>query len=567
VEHILGFFSNSLVVWLSIRAFFAKNPRFRFQILIHISLLILASFTLPLHLSDGMGAPNPQTPILWILGVLALTLGAPFALLSATAPLLQAWFSKTSKPDPTTGKAPEPYALYAASNLGSLIALMTYPLIFEPLMALGLQQILWSGFFIIFIVCIIALGLSQKEQLATASLSTDDKSEPLALPSLKTMAIWALLAAAPSSLMMGVTNYLSTDVATAPLLWVIPLALYLITFIIAFQTNPAISPKVSLFWQVPAVAFVLMIMAIGAGPLIPKVILHLLAFFLTALVCHQTLVSQRPRVEHLTIFYLLMSFGGVLGGAFNAFLAPIMLNDVYEYPLVLVLALLARPWTRDLKESPDNLKILGLTRSEGLFLFAGIIILSILLGAMPFLPAQISVTWVQWAFMALTAILFISFRQSTPVLIILAGVMAISGNQFADAGKDLAKDRSFFGVVRVYDIPDPELGMVRLMAHGTTLHGGQSTNPVYQCQPLTYYAPETGIGQAVRMTQSKLEQASIGLIGLGTGALATYGRPQDQFTFFEIDPLVINYARDPKLFTYLSDCSKAKMDYVLGMRA
>jgi len=560
----LAFFQIALLIGYLYAHFLQKIPRFRTQILIHLTLLVLASLTLPLHLSDGMGPPDPQNPILWILGVLCLTLGAPFALLSATAPLLQAWFSKTSLADPSTGKAPEPYALYAASNLGSLIALMTYPLVFEPFMALGVQQILWSGFFLVFIICIVILGVSQKEQTDQMTSAISDKAQPVPLPSLRTMAIWTLLAAAPSSLMMGVTNYLSTDVATAPLLWVIPLALYLITFIIAFQTNPSISPKTSQLWQVPAAAFVLMIMAIGSGPLIPKVILHLLAFFLTALVCHQTLSSRRPGVEHLTIFYLSMSFGGVIGGAFNAFLAPIILNDVYEYPLVLVLALLARPWQRDLPDRPDNLKTLGLTRKEGLFLMGGVLTLAGLVALMVFLPLTISRQGVQWGFMALAAILLISFRQSTLVVACLAALMAISGHQFADVGKDLAKERSFFGVVRVYDIPDPELGSIRLMAHGTTLHGGQSTNPVHMCQPLTYYAPETGIGQSVRMTQSRLEVANIGLVGLGTGALATYGRAEDQFTFYEIDPLVIRFARDPKLFTYLSDCSKARMEFVLG---
>ena len=269
--------------------------------------------------------------------MLAASIGLPFAVLSATEPLVQAWHARTIHAE--TGA--EPYVLYAASNLGSLLALLAYPVLVEPLSTLHGQTMGWTVGYGAFVLLMATLALFVSRARVAAVEVPEADAGPA--PTWRQRLIWVALAAIPSSLMLGVTTHITTDVASAPFLWVIPLALYLVTFIIAFSEKPAISPDMTLLLQAAAVAGCATILPFKNSNFMLQLGVHLAAFFLTALMCHQALVARRPNPARLTEFYLWMSFGGVVGGSFNAFLAPVIFSSVWEYPLVLALACLARP--------------------------------------------------------------------------------------------------------------------------------------------------------------------------------------------------------------------------------
>ncbi len=336
------FFQTALLLGYGYAHLLQKVGSMRVQLGVHLGLLLAAAITLPLSISGVTGDPDPSAPILWLLATLTLSVGAPFAVLSATAPLLQAWYARV-RAGHADGK--NPYALYAASNLGSFLALLAYPVVVEPLAALSSQRWGWSGGYLLFVLMIATLAGVVWFRRADRSLEPPRliRSPPIAWLE---RGKWVLLAAAPSSLMLGVTAHLSTDVASAPFLWVIPLALYLLTFVIAFQTRPWIPLPITLTvaGALGAVCVSFAAFRTGAWPLM--FVLHLATFFFLTLMCHQLLVGRRPPPDRLTEFYLLMSLGGVVGGAFTALLAPVIFNMVWEYPLVLVLVALARPWSR-----------------------------------------------------------------------------------------------------------------------------------------------------------------------------------------------------------------------------
>ncbi|MFZ3006628.1 MAG: hypothetical protein WA047_10655 [Phenylobacterium sp.] len=336
----LAFFQTALLAGYGYAHLLQRVGSIRMQAGIHLAALLLAALVLPLHVTGVFGAPSSEHPALWLLGVMTVSLGAPFAVLSATAPLVQAWHARTLHAD--TGS--EPYALYAASNLGSLIALLAYPILVEPLFSLKGQALSWSLGYGAFILLMGALMYFVTRSAGQAAPATTEATADDPAPTWRNRLTWVVLAAIPSSLMMGVTTHLTTDVASAPFIWVVPLALYLITFIIAFSTKPAMSEATTLILQAAAVAACASILPFKASNLFLQLFIHLSAFFLTALMCHQALVAHRPAPSHLTQFYLWMSFGGVVGGGFNAFLAPVIFNNVWEYPLILALACLVRPW-------------------------------------------------------------------------------------------------------------------------------------------------------------------------------------------------------------------------------
>ncbi|MEO6339645.1 MAG: spermidine synthase, partial [Caulobacteraceae bacterium] len=276
------------------------------QVLVHLIALATASLFLPLTISHVLGDPPPTMPVPWLLGVLLLSVAAPFAVLSATAPLLQSWFARLNEGEPRN-----PYALYVASNVGSMLALLAYPVLVEPLLVLKTQTQIWAAGYGLFIVLVAGLGLL----IWRAAPRTPSKAEAAGLGAVeaisgKTRVAWIMLAAAPSSLMLGVTTYLSTDVAAVPFMWVVPLALYLLTFIIAFQTRPAISPRAALIGQAILVPACLATIAFDGLSWWIVLVIHLGGFFFAALVCHQAMSARRPGPTRLTEFYLYVSLGG-----------------------------------------------------------------------------------------------------------------------------------------------------------------------------------------------------------------------------------------------------------------
>jgi hypothetical protein len=557
------FFQTALLAGYGYAHLLQKVGSIKTQVGIHLALLLVAALFLPLSVNGLLGDPDPSAPIMWLLATLTLSVGAPFAVLSATAPLLQAWYARV-RAGHADGQ--NPYVLYAASNLGSFLALLSYPILIEPLATLSGQRgwFGWSGGYAFFVLMVVALAFTVWRR------RLDQTSEPAQLQASAPMSwrergILVLLAAAPSSLMLGVTSHLSTDVASAPFLWVLPLALYLLTFVIAFQNRPWIPLNVTLIIQGATGAIVVLIVAFRSANWSLAFGLHLIAFFFAALMCHQLLASRRPPPDRLTEFYLLMSLGGVVGGAFTALLAPVIFNMVWEYPLVLVLVGLARPWGKR-----------GLTGTHTGTLIAAAavaaspVLLSIWLnandGARGWFYANFPLGMDQLAMVLLMPAAICAFLIRDRALLFTAILMMITlSSQWIARGYDWSySERSFFGVMRVANSPDPRLGGdVHVMMHGTTLHGAQARNDRFDCVPTLYYAATTPIGQAATMV-GRRGPARIGVVGQGTGAMATYKRTEDSMTFFEIDPMVDRLSRDPQWFSYISDCASGPINTVLG---
>jgi hypothetical protein len=556
------FFQTALLAGYGYAHLLQRLPSMRAQMATHLVLLALAALFLPLQISGLLGDPSPGAPIGWLLATLALSVGAPFAVLSATAPLLQAWYARV-RAGYADGK--NPYVLYAASNLGSFLALLAYPILIEPLATLSGQRAGWSGGYAAFMLMVVALAAVawKRGQIGAAAAAPLETSPPIPW---REKGILVLLAAGPSSLMLGVTTHLSTDVASAPFLWVVPLALYLLTFVIAFQDRPVIPLPITLVLGAAASLACITFTAFRTGDWLMMFGLHLAAFFLVALMCHQRLAARRPPPYRLTEFYLLMSLGGVVGGAFTALLAPVLFNGVWEYPLVLVLVGLARPFNR----AP--------IRNWEVYLFVGAAVAA---GIPPLLSAVFQADWdFAWWFnknvsdnmpqvtqMIMLAPILAGFllRDRTPAFVILAALIALSTAYIARGYDAAFTDRSFFGVMKIGVSQDPRLGgQVNVMMHGTTLHGAQPRNPAFACMPTLYYAPVTPIGQATQTLQRRSAAMKIGVVGQGSGAMAGYKRGPDEMTFFEIDPMVDRLARDPQWFTFMSDCADGPIRTVLG---
>ncbi len=553
------FFQTALLAGYAYAHVLQRLRSLKAQVAVHLALLVLAALFLPLAISGLLGNPDPTAPIGWLLATLALSVGAPFAVLSATAPLLQAWYARV-RVHHADGK--NPYVLYAASNLGSFLALLSYPVLIEPLMSLSSQRLGWTVGYGVFVAMIVGLAwlVWRKRPGSVGEPQVLVASEPIAW---REKGILVLLAAVPSSLMLGVTAYLSTDVASAPFLWVVPLALYLATFVIAFQARPLIPLWLTLTLQAAASAVCVGMVAFRTGEWAFIFAVHLIAFFLITLMCHQRMAARRPPPDRLTEFYLLMSLGGVVGGAFTALVAPVIFNNVYEYPLMLVLAGLARPWGRG-----------ALTRGQTvLFLSAvGLCILApVALEVVRYMPDVRAVldnqalVRIAQIILGIAAICAFLTRERAVAFTIILGLIAIT-TQFIARGYDWSlTDRSFFGVMRVANVPDPGLGGdVHVLMHGTTLHGAQARDPAYACRPTLYYAPATPIGQSAQIVQARGPSARIGVVGQGSGAMAAYKRAGDEMTFFEIDPMVDTLSRDPEWFTYISDCADGPVRTVLG---
>lgn len=554
------FFQTALLAGYGYAHLLQRVKSIRLQVGIHLALLLSAALFLPLQISGLMGDPDPSAPILWLLATLALSVGAPFAILSATAPLLQAWYARVRAGYPD---GQNPYVLYAASNLGSFLALISYPALVEPLMTLSGQRGLWSGGYGVFVVMVAALAFvvwRRREDRSAAEPAPLARSAPLTW---KTRGILVLLAAAPSSLMLGVTAHLSTDVASAPFLWVAPLALYLLTFVIAFANKPIIPVWLTLMIQAALAASCISVLAFRTGFWPVMFGLHLTTFFFTALMCHQLLALRRPPPDRLTEFYLLLSLGGVVGGAFNALIAPVIFNMVWEYPLVLVAVGLARPWRLDRISSTD-----------GFILMAATIVATIppvaleIMRYNPEFRALFSDTnLIQLAQLILGVAAILAFLLRDRALMFVAVLFMINlSAQHIGRGYDWDySGRSFFGVMRIANAPDPRLGGdVHVMMHGTTLHGAQPTSPDFRCMPTMYYAPPTPIGQATQIVQARRPNAVIGVVGQGSGAMAGFKRSGDTLSFFEIDPMVDQVSRDPRWFTFISDCAVGPVRTVLG---
>jgi hypothetical protein len=539
---------------------------------IHLAVCVLAFICLPIGMVRWLGEPPPGEPYLWQLAMFTASIGLPFAAVSANAPLLQAWFARSGHPH-----ARDPYFMYAASNLGSLIALLGYPFILERVFGLSQLRILWAW---AYGLLVLALGASfflmrgaqagGVAETAAAPAGATATTAPAAAPTLTKRLSWIGLAFVPAALVTAFTVQTTTDVASAPLLWVIPLALYLLTFVLVFRDRPLISREALLFLHLVALATVLIALSFQTHDWFVLSATGVAAFFTAAMLAHRTLYEARPASAYLTEFYLWMSFGGALGGMFTALVAPRLFSEIYEYPLLLALSMACRPgalgFSQDRQQRKDELVALWLIAAVGILVIWW---LPTLVGSMR-LPEWIArVGPTPLVVIALAAILLANVRYA-PRQLVAAGLMCLalvtlpSGVRQADSQ---ITQRSFFGVYRVAD--SPETGY-RTLVHGTTLHGAQRVfdeegKEVDDTVPTTYYYPGSPIGQTIAKRREILgsQKGRYGIVGLGTGSSSCHKQEGEVWKFFEIDPTVINIAKNPKNFTFISKC-QPDIDIAIG---
>ena len=513
----------------------------RQQAVLHLVLLLISLSVLPIGMPSAWSQPSENDPIIWLLALLLVALGPPFFVLSATAPLVQSWFLRSGHP-----MAGDPYFLYVASNSGSLAALLAYPILLEPNLRLPDQSHLWTfGYLLLMLlltVCIAAVWRAPTTSgpgVHHGENGQNGHGTPgHARLSLGLRIRWVLLAFIPSSLMLGLTTYITTNVAPMPLLWVVPLALYLLSFVVVFARNPWISPSFVNHLVPILVLPVATTLVLGPrGQLWLLVPLHVLAFFIISLACHGELARQRPAPSRLTEFYLLIGVGGVVGGIFNALVAPTLFTGVLEYPLVLVLACFVR-------RSPAP------TRLDLSLALAICIAVS---GAIWLAHTSAGGTAVTLLLMICLPVLLCFAVRNRPLPFGLGvGTLLITTTALLGSGHQiLYRHRSFFGVLQV--INDESKG-VRILANGTTNHGSQSLDPARQREPLAYFYRTGPIGQVFAALSDVRPVSPVAVIGLGTGSLACYGESGQEFTFYEIDPAVVRIARDARYFTFLQVC-------------
>ncbi len=509
------------------------------QVLIHAVVLTAGFLCLPLRMSGVMGEPPADAPALWLIGTFAVSIAPPFAALSATAPLIQAWYARSGLSD-----AADPYHLYAASNIGSLAGLAAYPLLIEPFTALADQSQGWSVGYALLAAILLFSGWSIVQAGIKSNAAAAHAATPA--PAWRERLIWLALSFAPSSLLVGATSHITTDVAAAPFLWAPPLMIYLLTFVVAFSKKPLISHQAAVMIAPLAAAGAALMLLSGLKSVALVMCADLLALFFIALACHGALNARRPDAAHLTQFYLIMSLGGVLGGAFNALLAPVLFPNVLEYPLMLVggIALLA---IGNAKITRPLLIVLAFAAAAALA--------AIVISAMNLTPPR--ALFVLFILPAGAAIVM-SRRAPLGAAIALACTLPLGGA--FDLMRPHWSGRSFFGVVRVVDLPGDNGPGFRMMMHGTTLHGMQSLDPAHALIPATYYNPASPIGQAFKLFP---DARQVGVVGLGAGSTACYRTPAQVWRFYEIDPLVVKVATNPAHFTFLSSC-QPKADIVLG---
>ncbi len=565
---VLPLLGGSPAVWTTCMVFFqaallagyAYAPCFnhlagrRRQTLLQTGLLLLPLLVLPFGIpADAARSLSPEAnPTGWLFSLLLGMVALPFFVVATSAPLYS-WFTRSGHP-----AAADPYFLYGASNLGSMLALLAYPLVIEPNLRLPQQSLGWASGYGVYLVLALGCAWVVRKGQANAIADTDRRGTAPQAQCLRAGLVvrWVGLAFIPTSLMLGVTMYLTTDIAAIPLLWVIPLALYLLTFILTFARRP-ILPHSWMVQALPMAAVLLVLVLNIASVAQPAYLpLHLLVFFLAAMVCHGELVRCRPSQEHLTAFYLAMSCGGVLGGLFNAVIAPLVFDRVAEYPLALVLACLVLPKSRtDGSGRSSRYFDWVLPLCLGMFTWGLVTVLQPRSGSQPDdLHAKLT--------FGVAALICYAFKDR-PVrfALSLGAVLLVAGSYTSSYGQVLYQHRNYFGVLRVtYDAA----GNFNRLIHGHTLHGQQSLDPRQRFEPLTYYHRTGPIGQVFEDLRQRGNRSDVALVGLGAGSLAAYGEPGQHMTYYEIDPVVVQIARDTRFFTFLDDSHAASIDIVLG---
>ena len=531
----------------------------RTQLVVHAVVLGAGALLLPTAVPKAAAwMTTTSDPAMHTMLLVAATVGAPFFVLSTTGPLLQRWFSFSDHPS-----ARDPYFLYVASNVGSLLALLAYPALLEPWLTLGQQRLVWAIGYRIFAVAAVAAGLAAILRPRTADVVAPTVVAPDRVPIARwTRLRWVMLAAVPSSLMLGTTHHLALNVAAVPLLWVVPLAIYLLTFIVAFSpVGPTATRVFTGVLPLVAVGVGVLLIA-GAGPTLTFGG-HLAFLLAGAMACHGRLAAERPHASRLTEFYLLLAFGGALGGIFNALVAPKLFTTVAEYPLAVLAVCLLAP------TSLGALSSRGMAPGRRWSLVLCAIIPPAMLGAVVaterFKAALAGIhgalpSALQWGVPALICLLFI--RRPRQFGVALAALLAISYLGLPERPAFLHAERTFFGTYSIENRPDGS-GAWHQFFHGTTLHGTQYSRIPWSAVPTTYYSRSGPIGDVMQLLSKRQDFDRAAFIGLGAGTLAAYGRRGQTFVFYEIDPAVVRIASDPSLFTWISG-SQAELEFVTG---
>ena len=543
------FFQGALLAGYGYAHLIARRLSVGQGALVHLAVLAVAALTLPIGLSHGFGIPPSSGVGLWLIALFATSIGLPFVALSASAPLLQSWFAASGH-----RQARNPYVLYAASNLGSFAALLLYPLLIESWLPLRAQSWVWSAGF---------AGLAVLVALAAVTAARGGAARPLvesaaAATTWRQRLAWTALAAIPAGLVIAVTAYISTDVAAAPLLWVLPLALYLLTFVAVFREKPWFSHAI-VVRLTPFLVAPLAITLLGGDReyWLATMLVNLLALFVLSLLCHGELYARRPAPAHLTEFYLWTSFGGVIGGIFAGLLAPAVFDRTYEYPILVVAGLLALPGAFGGTPMQFMRRIWPALAAAALAL-----VLPLIVDARP--PAEGALPF-QVLLVALVGWMLLQRRDAARLAALAVAAFVVTG-VWQPGLNVIETTRSFFGVHRVVETSD---GTHRLLHHGTTIHGAErvrdadGTRVTGTPEPLTYYYFGGPISEAVaaaRDAQGGLK--TVAAVGLGAGSLACHQKAGESWSFFEIDPEVVRLARDPNRFRFLSRCPPAEI--VLG---
>ena len=517
----------------------SREPARR-QAAVHLALLLLAAIWLPIGLAS-MTIPVDGSPIFWVPWLLVASIGPLFFVVAAQAPLMQRWFG-------LAGNMGEPYALYAASNIGSFGGLIAYPLLVEPFMAVGAQRWLWSGLYALLFLLVLA---SAAQIWRNRSTSNETAAEVISAPPIgwRQRLYWIVLSAVPSGLMLSTTAHLTTDLMAMPLLWVIPLGLYLLSFSVAFADNRYLShlitrvaPSIVLFAAATAFAFF-------GSAIIVTVAFTVMLLFGVAVALHGEMYRTRPDPARLTEFYLMMSVGGVIGGFFCAIIAPLIFDWTWEHPILIFAAALLLPQIPlFLRRSEDRISMRGPAIATTLL---GVLALGVGIASGIMNPADEG-----WAKMAITAALIaigvFAIGNRIAYALVVAGIMAANGGILSlQHSLDEVRWRSYFGI---YTVKTDPTGRFRWLTHGTTLHGLQ--NIAEPRLPISYYGAHSGVGLAfARAEEFYGPKAAIGVVGLGTGTLACYAKPGQDWHFFEIDPLMVEIAKGKQIFSYLDRCT------------
>ena len=552
------FFQTVLLAGYGYSHWLAMRMTWRRQALVHGTVLLLPLLVLPIHVITGWNPPTSGSPVLYLVLLLSAMAGLPFFVVATTSPLVQHLFSRTDHPD-----ASDPYFLYRASNLGSALGLLAYPALIEPHVGLRAQAQLWTAGYVTFVVlvvlCLAMVALGRRQPAAEPLPVAATVASRTSAVTWRRRARWILLAAVPSTWMLAVTSYFTTAIRPLPLLWVIPLVLYLLSFAVVFARRPLV-PRRWLnraypFYALPVLGMVLLG---GSGPFFALAVLHFGAFFLAALLCHGELAADRPSATDLTEFYWWVAVGGAAGGLFSAVIAPFVFNDFLEYPIAIIVAALLRPALAAGRGKRVLIADFGLPAAlaAGLLVAVGMTEAS---GAMARLD-QITVTSAASAsdlvrvlvVFAVPAVISAAFTWRpvrfglTMAMMLLLSLLPVGSQPV------LFQARDFFGVHKVVTNAS---GDRHELIDGGVIHGVQLTDPSLRDVPTSYYGATSPVGDLFRAEQGVDAAWNVAVLGLGAGSIGCYAQPGQSWTYYEIDPVVVGIARNTSFFTFLHDCT------------